>query len=50
MHYEYEWIVTLEIVAESEKESKEKLKKFKQELFTKYGVTDDVWLTGIKQG
>ena len=49
VHYEYEWIVTLEIPAYSRKESKEKLKKFKQELFSRYGVTDNVWLTGIRR-
>ena len=49
IHYEYEWILTLEIPAYSERESKEKLKKFKSELFNRYGVTDDVWLTGIKR-
>ena len=48
MNYEYEWVVTLEVIAESESKSKEKLKKFKQELFAKYGVTDDIWLTGIR--
>lgn len=49
IHYEYEWIVTLEIPAYSRKESKEKLKKFKSELFNRYAVTDNVWLTGIKR-
>ena len=49
MHYQYEWIVTLEIIAETEKESKEKLKAFKSKLFEQYAVTDDVWLTGIKK-
>jgi len=48
-HYVYEWIVTVEIPATTERESKEKLKKFKQELFSRYAVTDDVWLTGIKR-
>lgn len=47
IHYQYEWIVTVEIPATSERESKEKLKKFKSELFKRYAVTDDVWLTGI---
>lgn len=49
IHYEYEWIVTLEIPAYSRKESLEKLKKFKSDLFNRYGVTDDVWLTGIRR-
>lgn len=49
IHYQYEWIVTVEIPATSERESKEKLKKFKSELFNRYAVTDDVWLTGIKR-
>jgi hypothetical protein len=49
IHYQYEWIVTVEIPATTERESKEKLKKFKQELFSRYAVTDDVWLTGIKR-
>ena len=49
IHYEYEWIVTIEIPATSERESKEKLQKFKSELFSRYAVTDDVWLTGIKR-
>lgn len=49
IHYEYEWIVTLEIPAYSRKESLEKLKKFKSELFNRYGVTNDVWLTGIRR-
>lgn len=49
IHYGYDWIVSLEIPAYSEKESKEKLKKFKQELFSRYAVTDDVWLTGIRR-
>lgn len=49
IHYQYEWIVTVEIPAMSERESKEKLKKFKSELFNRYGVTDDVWLTGIRR-
>ena len=49
MHYEYEWIVTVEIPAMSERESKEKLNKFKSELFNRYAVTDDVWLTGIRR-
>lgn len=48
-HYVYEWIVTVEIPAKDERESKEKLKRFKSELFTRYGVTDDVWLTGIRR-
>lgn len=48
IHYEYEWIVTLEIPANSEQESKEKLKKFKSELFERYAATDDVWLTRIR--
>lgn len=42
IHYEYEWLVTLEIPAYSRKESKEKLKKFKSELFNSYAVTDDI--------
>jgi hypothetical protein len=49
IHYQYEWIVTVEIPATTERESKEKLKKFKQELFSRYAVTDDVWLTGIRR-
>ena len=49
MHYEYEWIVTVEIPAMSERESKEKLNKFKSELFNRYAVTEDVWLTGIRR-
>jgi len=48
-HYVYEWIVTVEIPATTERESKEKLKKFKSELFNRYAVTDDVWLTGIRR-
>lgn len=49
VHYQYEWIVTLEIPAYSEQESKEKLKKFKSELFERYAATDDVWLTRIRR-
>jgi len=49
IHYEYEWIVTVEIPAISEQESKEKLKKFRSELFNRYAMTDDVWLTGIRR-
>jgi hypothetical protein len=49
VHYEYEWIVTVEIPAMSERESKEKLNKFKPELFHRYAATDDVWLTGIRR-
>jgi len=49
IHYQYEWIVTVEIPATTERESKEKLKKFKSELFNRYAVTDDVWLTGIRR-
>jgi hypothetical protein len=49
VHYEYEWIVTVEIPAMSERESKEKLNKFKSELFHRYAVTDDVWLTEIRR-
>lgn len=49
IHYQYEWIVTVEIPAMTERESKEKLNKFKSELFNRYGVTDDVWLTGIRR-
>jgi len=49
VHYEYEWIVTVEIPAMNERESKEKLNKFKSELFQRYAVTDDVWLTGIRR-
>jgi hypothetical protein len=49
IHYEYEWIVTVEIPAMSERESKEKLNRFKSELFHRYAVTDDVWLTGIRR-
>jgi hypothetical protein len=49
IHYQYEWIVTVEIPAMTERESKEKLKKFKSELFNRYGVTDDIWLTGIRK-
>jgi hypothetical protein len=49
VHYEYEWIVTVEIPAMTERESKEKLEKFKSELFRRYAATDDVWLTGIRR-
>ncbi|RPH50973.1 MAG: HNH endonuclease [Desulfobacteraceae bacterium] len=49
IHYQYEWIVTVEIPATTERESKEKLKKFKQELFNRYAVTGDVWLTAIRR-
>jgi hypothetical protein len=49
VHYEYEWIVTVEIPAMTERESKEKLNKFRSELFERYAVTDDVWLTGIRR-
>jgi hypothetical protein len=49
IHYQYEWIVTVEIPATTERESKETLKKFKSELFNRYAVTDDVWLTGIRR-
>lgn len=49
VHYEYEWIVTVEIPAMSARESKEKLKKFKSELLDRYAATDDVWLTGIRR-
>jgi hypothetical protein len=49
IHYEYEWIVTVEIPAKSKQESKEKLTKFKSELFSRYAVTDDVWLTRIRR-
>jgi len=49
IHYQYEWIVTVEIPAMTERESKEKLNKFKSELFNRYGVTDDAWLTGIRR-
>ncbi len=49
VHYEYEWIVTVEIPAMTERESKEKLNKFKSELFERYAGTDDVWLTGIRR-
>jgi hypothetical protein len=48
MHYEHQWIMTFEIIAESEQERKEKLKAFKRKLFNQYGWTDDVWLTGIR--
>ena len=43
------WIVTVEIPAMSERESKEKINKFKLELFNRYAVTEDVWLTGIRR-
>lgn len=49
VHYEYEWIVTVEIPAMSARESKEKLNKFKYELFERYAHTDDIWLTGIRR-
>lgn len=49
VHYEYEWIVTFEIPAMNERESKEKLEKFRTELFHRYAVTDGVWLTGIRR-
>jgi ribosome maturation protein Sdo1 len=49
IHYQYEWIVTVEIPAMTERESKEKLNKFKSELYNRYAVTDDVWLTGIRR-
>jgi hypothetical protein len=49
IHYQYEWVVTIEIPAMTERESKEKLKKFRSELFNRYAVTDDVWLTGIRR-
>ena len=49
IHYQYEWLVTVEIPAMSERESKEKLKKFRSELINRYAVTDDVWLTGIRR-
>ena len=49
MHYEHQWLVTFEVIAESEKEAKEKIKAFKSELFARYGVTDNIWLTGIRK-
>ncbi len=49
MHYEYEWIVTVEVIAETESESKKKLAAFKSKLFEQYAETDDIWLTGIKR-
>ncbi len=49
LHYQYEWIVTVEIPATTAQESKEKLRRFKQELLNRYAVTDDVWLTGIRR-
>jgi len=49
VHYEYEWIVTIEIPANSEQESKRKLEKFKTELFERYAASDDVWLTRIRR-
>lgn len=49
MHYEYTWIVTVEVIAETEEESREKLKAFKYKLFEQYAETDDIWLTGIKR-
>ncbi len=49
IHYQYEWIVTVAIPAISERESKEKLNKFRSELINRYAITDDVWLTGIRR-
>lgn len=49
MNYEYDWRITVEVIADTEQESKEKLKKFKSELFNRYGVTDDVWMISIKK-
>ena len=48
MHYEYQWIVRVEVIAESKEESQKKLAQFKSKLFEQYAETDDIWLTGIK--
>jgi hypothetical protein len=49
MHYEYQWLVTVEVIADTEEESKEKLKAFKYKLFEQYAETDDIWLTAIRK-
>jgi len=49
MHYEYQWIVRVEVIADTEEESKKKLATFKSKLFEQYAETDDIWLTGIKR-
>jgi hypothetical protein len=49
MHYEYQWLVTVEVIAESKEESQKKLKEFKSKLFSQYAETDDIWLTAIRK-
>jgi ribosomal protein L29 len=46
---EYEWIVTVEVKGETEKETKDKLKKLKSELFTLHGRDADVQIVEIKR-
>ena len=49
MNAEYEYIVTIEIKATDDKKEKEVLKKFKREIFSKYGSMDgDVMVTQVK--
>ena len=49
MIYEYDYIVTVEIQSETEEEQKELRKKFKQELFIKYGGNEIMRIVEIKR-
>ena len=49
MIYEYEWTVVVEVKGETEKETKDKLKKLKEELFRLYGMNEETRIVGIKR-
>lgn len=50
MNSEYEYTLTVEVKSGTNKEETDKLKKFKQELFNKYGDMDsEVMITGMKR-
>ena len=52
MTSEYEYIMTVEVKAGTDKEEKEVLKRFKRDLFNKYGAmfeNEEVMITGMKR-
>lgn len=50
MNSEYQYTLIVEVKAQTDKEEKKVLKKFKRELYNKYGSMDsEVMITGMKR-
>lgn len=49
MIYEYDFIVNVEIQSETEREQRELIKKFKNELFSRYADNEIIRVEGIKR-